>query len=76
MGACEMDADLLLSMISLSPSGPMTSDQRHQLAVALRSDLLNRIDIEINAAEFIGLVAEEINDLKWQELVDIIFSWK
>jgi len=65
MGACEMDADLLLSMISLSPSGPMTSDQRHQLAVAVRSNLLNRIDTEIHAAaEPIGLVAEEINDLE------------
>jgi len=65
MGACEMDSDLLLSMISLSPSSPMTSDQRHQLVVAVRSNLLNRIDAEINAAaEPIGLVAEEINDLE------------
>lgn len=65
MAACEMDSDLLLSMISLSPSSPMTSDQRHQLVVAVRNNLLNRIDAEINAAaEPVGLVAEEINDLE------------
>ena len=43
----------------------MTSDQRHQLVVAVRNNLLNRIDAEINAAaEPVGLVAEEINDLE------------
>ena len=75
MGACEMDADLLLSMISLSPSSPMTSDQRHQLVVSVRNSLLNRIDTTTGAAvEPIGLVAEEINDLEWQEMIDIVFS--
>ena len=65
MAACEIDSDLLLSMISLSQSSPMTSDQRHQLVVAVRNNLLNRIDAEINAAaEPVGLVAEEINDLE------------
>ena len=65
MGACEMDSDLLLNMISLSPSGPMTSDQRHQHAATVRNNLLNRFDTTTGAAvEPIGLVAEEINDLE------------
>lgn len=70
-----MDSDLLLNMISLSPSSPMTSDRRHQLVVSVRNSLLNRIDTTTGAAaESISLVVEGINDLEWQELIDIIFS--